>query len=968
MATMITSGRHGMQENVSFNQGHALETTTQAHDTASNASAASFSTLPISAMPNSAGPLPNPPFVFPARQMSSSAPSSFSKPTGSRRTMSAFDLEDQREGSTSEVLRSTRRPGPPPLPNFSFNPSGTSGVEVGMNSPPVSPSTNPSSIPIASRSGGHRRGGSEFIGGDGKSGAGAGPMSTSPTKGDGILPPPSAAASFGSSAGRRGHAHRRSAAISCHDLSMVLQPASANGTQCGGSAPTSPSQNENKHFVFPKLGSLPMSTSDPNIVSNSGPRSNPPESPKVNSAVRTRVGFSDTIEFIPRPLSLVSSDTSSTATMRPGHSVSGSLSSIVSVNAAVSGNATASPAKECSLPSPAPSIKSNDSRPSTAGAVLGHTADAMSFAEDTDSPRRRNSTPLIFGDPGDPSNAVTGPLTPKGSKKYMFFGAESSGEVSPTKFRPVSSGSSDKARSSSSAPSSPSISVSEEPVTTVEEPIPIQRKTSHVKKHGKKQKRVKSWAGSILSRKPRPRSQKTKALNRRSPTPPLRAYEPTIEDPAQFEEDCLATEDGAIAALPSLDTNISSWRPRQVSPCEEESMSPMIDLDAALGPFNTPTAYDQEWEASQRGGTTMKKRMHSGAPSRGFLRMDIPYHRRSESAPEMENPRLFLHRLGSSSTMADVFEEDEEEDWSATKPISDTAGPRPEDEGTSGLGIGVNVVDAEEMHADKTMDWTTEENIAMRRGLKRKGSGLSEGDRRQATSSVKSVNSERSSQGGSVIEEQSAPSKIASKPVNPRQDSGTQSSASTATPPLGPTRAKDLAPVDIQKVALQPPFLTPTSQQSSLHSPFPSPRTPISYDTQRILTASSSFTDEQNYQSLLLGEPGPEIRMSVDEVPSIASSRSTATKEDNINPIYRHPQLRGSQRSVSMSGPALSRKRSSMASLTRLLHSSHGEKSKLSIEERAPESPDTDRKDKSSKGKRFSRMMQFWKPKNSSEI
>jgi hypothetical protein len=125
-------------------------------------------------------------------------------------------------------------------------------------------------------------------------------------------------------------------------------------------------------------------------------------------------------------------------------------------------------------------------------------------------------------------------------------------------------------------------------------------------------------------------------------------------------------------------------------------------------------------------------------------------------------------------------------------------------------------------------------------------------------------------------------------------------------------------------------------------------------------TAPSSILDEPGFNPLWIGEPGPEIRMSVDEVPSLTSSNSTMTRESMMmmNPGFGNPQFRNGQRSVSLSNPVVNRKRSSIASLSRLL-SSHGEKSKLSIEERAEDYPEVK---KESKGKRISRMMQFWKP------
>jgi len=101
----------------------------------------------------------------------------------------------------------------------------------------------------------------------------------------------------------------------------------------------------------------------------------------------------------------------------------------------------------------------------------------------------------------------------------------------------------------------------------------------------------------------------------------------------------------------------------------------------------------------------------------------------------------------------------------------------------------------------------------------------------------------------------------------------------------------------------------------------------------------------------------------VDDVPSLTSSNSTMTRDSIFLPMTHNPQFREGQRSASLSSAAVNRKRSSIASLSRLISSSHGEKSKLSIESRAPHIMETGKKGKGSKSKRISRMMQFWKPK-----
>ncbi|KAK2069490.1 hypothetical protein P8C59_004069 [Phyllachora maydis] len=151
------------------------------------------------------------------------------------------------------------------------------------------------------------------------------------------------------------------------------------------------------------------------------------------------------------------------------------------------------------------------------------------------------------------------------------------------------------------------------------------------------------------------------------------------------------------------------------------------------------------------------------------------------------------------------------------------------------------------------------------------------------------------------------------------------------------------------------------------------------YDAQPVSTAPSSVT-EDNFQSLLmgepgpdivgepgpdtLGEPGPDIRLSID-VPSLTSSHSTMTRESVIaqNPRERYSPHGEHPRPASFTS-AFGRRRSSLASLSRLINSSYGERSKLSME--VSMETESTKKEKTSKSKRLSRMMQFWKSKEPS--
>lgn len=641
MATATVQERHGIHPATPFDQkpSTALDGSyaLPSEDELSPSSAA-FPLQQPSPLANS-GPIPNPPFIFPARPATSSAPPSFSRATGRNRPRSAYELQGGAGGFSQAAQRGTGRTLPPPLPNFSFSPTALTHAGSGIASPPRSSQSPPGSAKlIPSRPGGHRRGGSEFIGGDGKTGNGLGLMSTSPTKGDGVLPVPNPQPSLGPPAGRRGHAHRRSAAISCHDISLIVKPVSPRILPLGGSAPTSPAGNEPNTMALPGLdAAIRPNTASAISSTEAGELRSRSDSPPTRASNRARVGFSDTIEFIPRPLSLVSSDASSTTTMRPGHSVSNSLSSLMSIGA------SSPPSKEQrSLPSP---VEREGDRPSTAGAILSSTTNSMHLEDAEVDSQRRNSTQLTPEEAKSVENPPTPSLLPR---KYFFFGYDkSAGECSPTRSRPVSSASSDKSRSASnlSAPISPNYNSSDVPIASTEvETVPA-RKTSITRKPSKKQKKVKSWAGSILSRKPRQRSQKLKSLSRRSPTPPLRNYEPTPEvaPVSDFTEANVPTtidENPRSPSLSNLQTNFASWKPRQLRPQDDDGMSPIIDLDAALGPFNTPMGYDSEWEASQRGSGPTKRRMHSAAGVGGLVG---PYHRRAESAPEMvafENPDL----------------------------------------------------------------------------------------------------------------------------------------------------------------------------------------------------------------------------------------------------------------------------------------------------------------------------------------
>lgn len=927
-------------------------------------------------------PPPNPPFKFPTRP-SSSAPSSLSRSTG-RRHQSAIEIpkiglgveppdSDKawaalpnfsfNPGDNLNPENASRRPRPPPLPSFSFNPGATSATDPSLLSPSFSP-PSPRTIPNHM---GHRRGGSEFVGGKLKSGEPITLMSPSPTKSEGGFASPTLAPTSGPRKHQRGHSHRRSGAISSHDLSLILQ-ASPSPSSRGSSAPTSPAGFRDQ-YMFPSVkdqkvvdGSVPgageattgQGSAVPDAVPEKPSQSMPELSPKP--ATRARVGFSDTLEFIPRPLSLVSTDT--TSTVRPGHSVSGSISSIVSIT-----NST-NPDRDSSavLGSPVPRTKAS-SRPSTAGAVLERTSSLQVDVEGGLSPRRRNSM-LILNDlteANPPTSAMSTPTrTPK---RWTFFGFDSFATAgSPTKPGATSTSSADTAAKEGTDVTAPTsdVNMPAEDSAINQNPSSVEEKKKSSKK---RQKRVKSWAGSILTRKSKSRAQKPKA-RRRSQTPPIIRFTKDDETDYDFEE---ATDQSSGTEVTTsfnqpMSSNFRKGKHRETR-LEDDVPYPMIDLDAALGPFNTPTR-DPQWEEAQRSGAPPKRQLHSAAGMRGFSGPGMHYHRRAESAPEMppfEGGRFSIHRFGSSSTMADVFEEDEEEDDSHTgESAAEDSTSESQGTTTGDEDEGRDTDDAASTPRQErgTEPANSQTDISMVPYATRKGSSSS----LPAPRTVSNANSSGSLYGEAIVTEQTCPIATRRKAIS---TSSSEISDPVLTSPHWETNQRESTPPDPTSIVLPGPPMIPISPYSiGQSSSFPSPRSPMSYDAHRISTAPSSVTDESQYHSLLMGEPGPElVRLSID-VPSITSTNSTMTRESLFPDVRPRNMPFHEQRPASFTTTAFGRRRSSLASLSRLISSAHGERSKLSME--VPFENDTEKKSKTSKARRLTRMMQFWKPRASS--
>lgn len=739
-------------------------------------------------------------------------------------------------------------------------------------------------------------------------------MSTSPTKGDDVLPTPSANLRPGPPAGRRGHAHRRSGAVSSHDLSSIMNPPAARS----GSAPVTPS--ELPQFSFGH--SVNKSISQPSLRTASF--QDPDETPRPPS--RARVGFSDKVEYI-RPLSTISSETETSLSTMRGHSATNSLSSVLST-----GTSTPPTFRNGR---PTLSTVEDESRPSTAGAIL----DNQRLLGDDALNRKRPSSAVS-------PTTTTSPNTAIPAKRRSFFRMEPK-RSDPTV--PTLSSLSD------SALSVPVESPLPSPLTDQDESSEQSGKAKNRKSH-KGPRKVKSWATSIIPKKVK---HSKKGKDRASTPPPQSSVDDEsdasedLDFEANFDVDNTVTivsptEDAAPA--PKAQTDYATWQPRELKRVDSDTMNPVIDLDAALGPFKTP----QDTNArSQRGFAAHRRAMHSAG---GLLQN----HRRTESAPALVPFELRNTAVATSLTMADVFEEEEPEDdapKSSAKSINSEPAINEEQEPAEEPKI--QVVETDEHLNGSTINWNFNDGLGLKRTEKAR--------RHESTEPCSPRAIPDQTTGADAVE-------VVEDFEEPRTSSVTHSSDSTVTPQLSADTKETHTVINLSLPLAQHTLMTPDTFTSS----FPSPdfrSSQISFDTPRLGTAASSMTDYPA-PSPRFGEPGPELRVSVDDVPSLTSSRSTMTSAVQGAFQLPSPRQMGDRSASLCSAPSdvesRRRKRSSIASLSRLINtSSFGERSKLSIETR-PQSEwggvsETAQKESKKKHKRLSKLMQFWKSKESKE-
>jgi hypothetical protein len=886
--------------------------------------------------------MPNPEFVFPARSAEPS-PTMDNWNALNRRPLSSQHPAASRPmsmGGRRSQSRGSINPPPNALPAFSFNPSTSTstGANLPMATPPHSPNLPSPTSP--SRPTGHRRGGSEFIGGD-RSGT---VMSTSPTKGEGVLPPPPTQRLGPPAGARRRHQHQRSGAISSHDLASIMQPKDINTQFRSGSAPVTPLEADQKPFFAGSPRRRPELAAE---RSNSSPEqalSTIESSPQRYGAVpRVRVGFADRVEYI-RPLSTISSETEGSFSTIRGHSVSNSMSSVISAGA------VSPPSARMRTPSLNTTFEDELARPrpQSSGDIL----DLMTSGKQAFGPQWTvdNRPKSAIGSP-TVTDSTDAPKTFKRkspswweSRRQQTHALKTS--VSEPSLLP-------------SPPASPLSAQDTDQSSQTDEAAPADSD-----KASRKPRKVKSWAHSLISRKAKSNGNlKVKPTRDQEPSPPTSGHsddttvisptatvfhfqqplEPSFEPNFDIDETVTIVTDAHPAVA------IPQWKARDLS--ESEPMSPVIDLDAALGPFNTPPL-GANTRQNIRAPPRPRRSMHSLSAS--SLSQN---HRRSESAPELIPFEFRNAKIAPAAAMPDVFEEEDEEDSieMASSPDLDGGFVHTMDE----------VAEPENNFAPELSSEPTNEEPAP---LAEAPLGI------VINSQENEFTLERPSRSSTLrlstpmaLPFRSAspvsPIEVVEDFEEPRASSLTRDSDSTITPPLTAEDDKNVQPMISLSLPLpQHTVMTPDTLSGSSFSSQGFNNSQVSLSTPRLGTATSSSTDPRSFS---FGEPGP-VRMSVDDVPSLSSSRSTMTTPPTntfvgANPF--NPEGRSSSiYSLSSLDERRNTKRASVASLSRLM-GGFGEKSKLSIESRPQSQHIMSTTPKVKKANRLSKLI-FWKKSN----
>lgn len=795
---------------------------------------------------------------------------------------------------------------PPPLPAFSF------------------PQASDSSHSSAPSTAGYQNAGG-YVRRDAEQ-AGEEPASAPALPTPASLPPPGPGLSA-RGPGRRGHAHRRSAAMSSVDLTAITKafpPKPVNG-----SAPSTPVDTRRNQFGNEEHANL-TSRSFPNMKPTFTPPITPRKSDdRLRASPQLKPEIPEPAPELCRPLSVISSE-STVSTVRPTNS---------HTDGTAPSTGTVTPTGDRS------------SRPKTAGANLdlGNFPFVGSKDDLTERPHTASAAMALSN---GSSESVSNPMShkPFTAVRHPLCNSMLPEEIPSTPQR---------------APSS--------------------------RKPNKKQKKMRSWAG-ILTRKGKKKGNK-RPPSRRAPTPPpvltRTNSQMSFSYGVDFDEDntiVIRTPTDPNAPRRSLPAGLAedslsldtSWKPQSFyeQARELDMFSPVIDLDAALGPFNTP---EMGPERPVTGFSAATRRMYSGGRRGEFVGPEMRYHRRAESAPEMppfDRSGLGLNRYSTAAMLDnDVFDEKEEDEFLAetnsqpaedsvsapTSPVksnkkrhasfgrSNFASSSFQDVSSFNPGLGIQIVDiADELVSSSA---TTPQTIDSR-----PSTALA------LTPCTPDMDIPSLSMGPTVHMQK----KIAEIPVMddwpPQSDES--SKASSICSSTGHEDSNS-APTNVSETNSPAPLKFRTTVPTP-EAEFPSPAlSATSFDPPRLATPSS-MAERQTISSVYSGEPGSAcFHNSVDDVPSLTSSASTMTSTLPRLSSGFYPKAAGDRSSFSTSNlsrpnSSYTTKRSSLVSLSKLVGVASAERSKLSQEQKAP-ADEVEKKKK--KGNRISRLMHFWKNK-----
>ncbi|KAK1091687.1 hypothetical protein LTR48_005788 [Friedmanniomyces endolithicus] len=798
----------------------------------------------------------NPDFSFPALPQASRTPSLQAPGSRSKRPVS-MQTNDPSVQSRSLAHRRNQSA----LPSFSFNAADASGLQE-ISTPTLTPDESTPDTPSGRHHGHHKRRASEFVGGDSRLGV-SGAISSSPTKSN-ILPLPIPSPEHNPA--KRGHRHRRSGALgSTHDARDIMQAATTTEPRASLSLPATPLPDQSEPPP------LERASSSPNVGTSSNDTFEPMPDHDEHRPPSRRVGFSDNVEFIPRPLSTISSETESSMSTVRGHSVNNSISSVLSLS-------TSSPQ---SGRNPRRSLSTtfedrSDSRPKR------HSLETSKRIEKEGEWLKSRSSQTLerpSSDVAGSGHSVSFAPTPEQHaksrpdshmKKHSFSHALG---FDRRRSEPAIS-------MKSNEPSSVSVESLQEGLAPVDQTSAM-TSAHHLERRSSSTNKVRKWAMSRITKRPKvsrsASSEDDTSVHRPGSASGLVAGKVPMDEARSAETDLDAvfgtqSGDGVTQRLDTppqplhdFSTPTSFYTGSFHSP-DYEDAGHMVDLDAALGPLKTP-------QTSASGSM-----------------------------------------VSQSSSLPDVFEGEGEDEGTTSvlpgRPIS-AHSIRGED-----AGVGIHIVDAAESGA--VLGWSGNDGLRIRGGdwePERPTTSFGNNSSRLSTPSNERRPSSIIDQ--TIMEESSPiePVEIVDAEEEPRASSLTKSSDSSETPTL--LAASQPGTLVIPHSDGPQSLMTPDTHQTSTFSSPDIGRRQSSFDTSRVGTAASSITDNRTMSS---GTGDHNPRRSID-VPSLTSSLSTRMSTMHANSSHRDFSSESTVPTTADPSAATAhrRKRASIQSLSQLV-------------------------------------------------